>query len=58
MQLRHTMLDATKDKTTEERANALNILEMIIDGNHSIDDMVNAIESDTVPVVYKPKSSE
>lgn len=53
--LRQAVLKITKDKPVQERANALNLLEMIIEGEFDVDEMVERIANGEVPVRYVPK---
>jgi len=55
MDMRHAMLEVTEDLPTQERADALNLLEMIIEDDFDVDEMIERIGSGTVPVRYKVK---
>jgi predicted house-cleaning noncanonical NTP pyrophosphatase (MazG superfamily) len=52
--LREGTLEIVKDKPVEEKAEALNIIEAIIEGDMSVEALVNAIEKGTVPKRYAP----
>lgn len=54
--LRHAALDATKDKPVQEKADALNLIEAIIDGEMSSEELMRAIMDGNVPVVYAPNA--
>ena len=54
-QLREVTLETSEGKPEQERADALNLIEMIITGGHSVEEIVQAIGDGTVPVVYKPR---
>lgn len=52
--LREATLAAVADKTPQEKADVLNIIECIIDGDMAVGDLVKAIAGGTVPVTYAP----
>ncbi len=52
--LREATLDATKGKPVKERADALNMIEAIITGDMTPEQILDAVLNDTMPVVYKP----
>lgn len=54
--LREATLDATKGKPVKERANALNMIEAIITDEMTLEQIVDAVMSDTLPVVYRPRT--
>ena len=56
--LRYATLKITDGKPVQERADALNLLEMILDGEMSVEQMVDAIGSGTVKERYRPRTPE
>lgn len=56
--LRERTLDIVKEKSTQEKADALNLLEAIIDGEMATDELIDAIGNGTVPVRYVPKGTQ
>ena len=54
--LREGMLEVTKGKPVQERADALNLLESIIAEDMTVEDLVEAISNGTVPVRYVPNA--
>lgn len=53
--LREATLKACADQSPADKARSLNMMEALIEGELSIDQLVDAIVDDTLPVRYVPK---
>lgn len=56
-ELREATLLAASDQPPADKARAMNMMEAIIEGELSVDALVDAIEFDTLPVRYVEKQS-
>lgn len=52
--LREKVLDWHKDKPPQETADALNLLEAILDGSMSTCEIIDAVKNGTLPERYRP----
>lgn len=50
-------LDSVSDQAVEDKARALNVMEAIIEGEMSVDEIVEGIGNDALPKRYAPISS-
>ena len=53
-QLREATLEISKDNTPQEKADNLNMIEAIIEGDMDVESLVDAIANGTLPVRYVP----
>ena len=54
-ELREAVLAGSKNNTPKEKADALNLIECIIEGYMSVNDIVEGIKNDTIPKRYLVK---
>ena len=56
--LREAALEQTEGQPVQQRADALNLMEAIIEGEMSPEEIVSAVMEDELPEVYRPRRSD